>query len=49
MKFLKLTLPEEALERYNNYGKPIYMMDDFNINPLTNETSKLSKDISISL
>ena len=49
MRFLKLTLAEEALERYNNYGKPIYMMDDFSINPLTNETYKLSKDILISL
>ena len=49
MNFLKLTLPEKALERYNNYGKPIYMMDDFNNNPLTNETCNLSRDILISL
>ena len=49
MNFLKLTLPEEALERYNIYGKPIYMMNDFNINPLTNKTCNLSKDILISL
>ena len=49
MKFLKLTLPKEALERYSNYGKPIRKMDDFNNNPLTNETCNLSKDILISL
>ena len=48
-ELMKLTLPEEALERYNNDGKPTYMMDDFNITSLTNETCNFSKGILISL
>ena len=46
---LELTLQDEALERYDNSGKPVYVMGNFKINLLTIETCNLSKDFLISI
>ena len=39
----------EVLKKYNSTGKPIYVMDDFNINLLNVDSCSYSKDFLVSL